>query len=187
MGVQIAPILGLGVLASIFGYQLVFLIPNEARIFFQVAFLALLIGMVILDTEPGWNMVLFLTFGLVAGMMIHWSGAEISQLRSWVLFSILLLISIAGGFLIVKDTGSAAGILFLCTFLYMIGWFLVLLTSLPEIVRAIWIVLGLVLFTLAAISVIREGKRQNTERMPIPLSIQLFVVLFNLVWLSSSL
>lgn len=187
IGVQVAPFLGLGVLASVLGYQLVYLIPNNAGILFQFAFLALLFGMVLLDTEPGWNMVLFLTFGLAAGMMIHWSGAEISQVKIWVLFLILVLISITGGFYMKRETGPEAGILFLGTFLYMIGWFLFLLTTLPGIMRTIWIALGLVLFTLVAMAVINQGKTQNVEGMPIPLSIQLFVVLFNLFWLSSLL
>ena len=186
-GVQVAPFLGLGILTSVLGYQLVSLIPNNAGIFFQVAFLALLFGMVILDTEPGWNIVLFLTFGLVSGMMIHWSGAEISQLRIWILFLILVLISITGGFYLKRETGPEAGILFSGTFLYLIGWILFLLTTLPGIMRTIWIVLGLVLFTLVAMAVINQGKTQNAEDMTIPLSIQLFVVLFNLFWLSTSL
>jgi len=187
MGIQVVPFLGLGMLASIFGYQLIYLIPNDTGIFLQVAFLALLFGMVILDTEPGWNMILFLAFGLAAGMMIRRSGADISQLRTWVLFSIVMLISITGGFFSKRDTGPAVGILFLCAFLYMIGLFLYLITSLPEIVRTIWNVLGLILFTLIAITVISQEKSQKTEGMPIAFSIQLYVALFNLFWLSSSL
>ena len=187
MGVQVAPFLGMGVLVLILGYQLVNLIRFDAGIFFQVVFLALLFGMVILDTEPGWNMILFLAFGLAAGMMIRRSGADISQLRTWVLFSIVVLISISGGFFLNRGTGLAAGILYLCAFLYLIGLFIFLITSLPEIVRTIWNALGLVFFALVAMTLISQGKTQKTEGMPIALSIQLFVVLYNLFWLSSSL
>ncbi len=187
MLVQVAPLLGLGTLASILGYQHVYLIPDDSGTFFQAAFLALLFGMIVLATEPVWNMVLYLTFGLAAGMMINRLGVDISQFRTWVLFSIVVFILIAGGFFFKKGIGSLAGILFFCTFLYMIGWFLYLLSMLPEIWNTIWIILGLVLFTLVAIAVISRGKSQKAERMPIALSIQLFMVLFNLFWLSSLL
>ena len=185
--IQVAPFLGLGLLASILGYHLVNMIPPAARTYIQVAFLALLFAMVILDTEPGWNMVLFLAFGVTAGMMLHWSSADISQLKTWILFSALLLISITGGLFLKKETGPAAGILFISTFLYMVGWFLFIVTSLPGIVRTIWIVLGLVLFTLVATAVINLGKTQDDKNNTVSLSIQFYVVLFNLFWLSSLL
>lgn len=185
MSVQVAPFLGLGLLASFLGYQLVNIILPVAGNYIQIAFLALLFAMVILDTEPGWNLVMFLAFGVVAGMILNWSSSEISQLKTWILFSILLLISITGGLFLKRDSGRAARVLFLSTFLYMIGWFLIILTSLPGIVRTIWIVLGLILFTLVAMAVISQGKTRNDEGSAIPLSIQLFVVLFNICWLSS--
>jgi len=185
--IQVAPFLGLGLLASILGYNLVNMIPPAARTYIQVAFLALLFAMVILDTEPGWNMVLFLAFGVTAGMMLHWSSADISQLKTWILFSALLLISITGGLFLKKETGPAARILFISTFLYMVGWFLFIVTSLPGIVRTIWIVLGLVLFTLVASAVISQGKTQDDKNDTVSLSIQFYVVLFNLFWLSSLL
>lgn len=187
MLVRVAPILGLGLLALIIGYQLASLVPVAGRIYLQVVFLGLLFGMVILDTEPGWNMVLFISFGLVAGMVILWSGANMSQLRTWILFSFLFLISITGGAFLKSDTERAAGLLFISTILYMVGWILFMLISLPGIVRTIWTVLGLVLFTIIAIAVISHGKTRNYENSAIPLSIQLFVVLFNLCWLSSVL
>lgn len=185
--IQVAPFLGLGMLASIFGYQLVQIIPQAAGIYIQVAFLVLLFAMIILDTEPGWNMVLFLAFGVAAGMILHRSGAEISQIKTWILFSILLLISLTGGLLLKRDAGRAAGILFFSTFLYVVGWFLFLISSLPGIARTIWIVLGLVLFTVVAMVVINQGKTKNIESSLHPFSIQFYVVLFNLFWLSSLL
>ncbi len=185
--VQVVPFLVLGMLASALGYQLGNLIPPSAGIYIQVAFLALLLAMVILDTEPGWNIVLFLAFGVAAGMMLHRSSAEISQIKTWIMFSILLLISLTGGLFLKRDAGRAAGFLFFSTFLYMVGWFLFILTSLPEIARTIWIVLGLVLFSLVAMAVISQGKTKNIENNSHPFSIQFYVVLFNLFWLSSML
>lgn len=185
--IQAAPFLGLGLLATILGYQLVNTIPLAARTYIQVAFLAFLFAMVILDTEPGWNMALFLAFGMAAGMMLHWSSADLSQLRTWILFSTWLLISITGGIFLKRETELEAGILFISAFLYMVGCFLFIVTSLPGMVRTVWIVLGLVLFTLVAMVVINRGKTQISEDSVIPFSIQLFGVLLNLFWLSSLL
>jgi ABC-type multidrug transport system permease subunit len=185
--IQAAPFLGLGLLATILGYQLVNTIPVAARTYIQVAFLAFLFAMVILDKEPGWNMALFLAFGMAAGMMLHWSSADLSQLKTWILFSTLLLFSITGGLFLKRETERAAGILFINTFLYMVGWFLFIVTSLPDIVRTIWIVLGLLLFILVTMVVINRGKTQISGDSVISYSIQLFVILFNLFWLSSLL
>ena len=184
MLVQVVPYLGLGMLASIFGYQLVHIIPPGAGIYIQVTFLVLLFAMVILDTEPGWNMVLFLAFGMAAGMMLYWLNVDLSQLKTWIFFWVLLLISLTGGYFLKRETGSAAGILFMSTFLYMVGWFLISVTALAGIVRTIWVVLGLVLFSLVAMMVISQWKTQDDEKNILSLSIQFYVVLFNLFWLS---
>ena len=184
MLVRVAPILGLGLVATIVGYQLSIFLPFTAKIYLQGAFLVLLISMVIMDTEPGWNVVLFLGFGLVAGINLRWSGADLTRLRTWIFFLSLFLCSLTGGALLKRDTGRAAGILFLSTFLYMIGWFLFILTTQPESARTIWIILGLVLFTLVAIAVISKGLSKKDDSHPLSLSIQLFLVFFNLFWLS---
>ncbi len=187
MLVRVAPIMGLGLLALILGYQLARLVPVAGRIYLQAVFLGLLFGMVILDTEPGWNMVLFLGFSVAAGIMLHWSEAKISQPRIWILFSLLVLISITGGVFLKRDPEWAARLLFTCTLLYVIGWTILLVTSLPEIIWLIWTVLGLMLFPLIFMAAINRGKSHINEDCPIPLSLRLFVVLYNLYWLSSLL
>jgi len=140
-----------------------------------------------MDAEPGWNMVFFLAFSLAAGMILRWSGADLTRLRTWIYFISLFLCSLIGGILIKRDTGQAAGVLFISTFLYMIGWILLAFIQLPYPVGIIWTILGLALFTFIAMALISQGKVQDREGGVIPLSIQLFVVLFNLCWLSSLL
>lgn len=83
--------------------------------------------------------------------------------------------------------GRVAGVLFFCTLLYMMGWILFAFVSLPDLAGMIWIILGLALFTFILMAVISQGKTQNDESSAVPLSIQLFVVLFNICWLSSLL
>ena len=187
MLIRIAPFMGLGLLAAILGYHLAELVPVAARIYLQIVFLGLIFSMIILDKEPGWNVVLFICFGISAGMVLFHSGSDLTHLKSWVLFVILLVISLVGGALIRGSGSRAAGVLFLSTLLYMIGWILLAFIQLPDQVGVIWTLLGLALFTFIAMAVINQGKTQDPEESVIPLSIQLFVVLFNLCWLSSLL
>ena len=187
MLIRVAPFLGLGLIGVIIGYQLADLVPAAARVYLQIVFLGLIFSMIILDKEPGWNLVLLICFGLTAGMMLIWSGGNLLQLKSWVVFLILFVISLAGGVLMKGAGGRVAGVLFFCTLLYMMGWILFAFVSLPDLAGMIWIILGLALFTFILMAVISQGKTQNDESSAVPLSIQLFVVLFNICWLSSLL
>jgi hypothetical protein len=187
MLIRVTPFLGMGLLALIFGYQLAELVPVTARVYLQIVFLGLIFSMIILDKEPGWNLVLLICFGATAGMMLFWSGGNLLQLKSWAVLSISLMISLAGGIFMKGSGKRVAGLLFFCTFLYMIGWILFAIFPLPDLSGIIWIVLGLALFSFILMVVISQGKTQNEEISAVPLSIQLFVVLFNLCWLASLL
>jgi hypothetical protein len=187
MLVRVAPFLGLGLLAAILGYQLANLVPVPARVYLQIVFLGLIFSMIILDEEPGWNLVLLISFGIAAGMILHWSGDGFLRLNSRVIFAVLVIISLVGGVFIQGSGGRAAGMLFFSTLLYMAGWILLTFVQLPDLVGTKWTVLGLVLFTLILMAAISQGKTRNDEGSAIPLSIQLFVVLYNICWLSSLL
>lgn len=187
MLVRVAPFLGMGLLAAILGYQLAELVPVTARIYLQIVFLGLIFSMVILDEEPGWNLVLLICFGIAAGMMLLWSGDGLLRLKSRIIFSVLFIISLVGGVFMQGSGGRAARMLFSSTLLYMAGWILFTFFQLPDLAKAIWTVLGLVLFTLILMAAISQGKTRNDEGSAIPLSIQLFVVLFYICWLSSLL
>ncbi len=182
--IRLAPFLGLGIIAAVLGYNLADLIPVAGRIYLVAVLLGVLMSMVILDTEPGWNVVQFLCFAVAAGMLVHWSGAETTRFSSLILFSVLILITIAGGTFLGSRFGRVVRFLFPITILYMIGWLFFLFYQVPAVLKTIWIFSGLVLFTLITIGVLIRGKSQNQEDSPVPLSIELFVVLFNLYWLS---
>ena len=79
MLVRVTPFLGLGLLAAVLGYQLAGLIPVTARVYIQIAFLGLLFSLIILDKEPGWNVVLFICFGIAAGMMLFHSVSDLTR------------------------------------------------------------------------------------------------------------
>jgi len=182
--IRLTPLLGLGVAAVILGYRLADWIPGIGNFYQLVIFLGLLSGMIILGTEPGWNVMLYLGFALAGGALLFWSGALVGQLKTWILFSVLILISLAGGAFSRGSKGRAAAVLFPITILYLIGWVLFLFFPLPELLRMIWMLLGLVLFTLITIAVFSQGKNLRQRESAVPLTIELFVVLFNLFWLS---
>jgi len=182
--IRLTPFLGAGILAAILGYRLANLIPIAGRIYLILVFLGLLFGMIILDTEPGWNVVLFLGFALAAGIVINWSGAEITRIKTWIVFSGLLIISLVGGWYLKSKFGRAASVLFPLTIIYMIGWMLFLFFELSPVLERFWILLGLMLFTLIATAVFVGGKTMNKQDSIMPLANELFVVLFNLCWLS---
>jgi len=171
-------------LAAVLGYHLANLIPLAARIYLVLVFLGLLFGMIILDTEPGWNVVLFLGFALAAGVVINWSGAEITQIKTWILFSVLVIVSLVGGWFLKGKFGRAARVLFPLTIIYMIGWLLFLFYPVSPALERTWIIIGLILFTLIATAVMVRGKTMNKQDSIMPLANELFVVLFNLCWLS---
>jgi len=187
MLIRVGPYLGLGFLALLVGFKLAGLLPMITRMYVQIAFLGLLLGLIILDQERGWNLVLFILFGIAAGaVFFHWSP-DSPQANSWILFIVLLIISMVGGSLIREAGGRAAGVLFISSIFYMMGWIFFAIIQLPEFIVMIWTILGVVLFTFIAIAVISQGIKLKKEVSSIPLSIQLFVVLFNLCWLTGLL
>jgi len=174
----------LGIGAVIFGYRLADWIPGIGSLYQIIILLGLFLGMIILGTEPGWNVTLYLGFALAGGVLLFWSGALVNQLKTWILFSVLLLISLAGGAFSSRSTGRAAAVLFPITILYLAGWVFFLFFPLPGLFKMIWIILGLALFTLITKAVFRQGKTLSQGESTVPLTIELFVVLFNLYWLS---
>ncbi len=176
---------GAGIIAGVVGYNLAENFPINGRLYLQIFFLALIVSMMILDTEPGWNIVLSLGFAVTAGALLSWSSVDIIQIKTWILFISLVLISIIGGEYLSKGIGRAAGILYPSAVLYMIGWILFIFLKLPAIFITIWTYSGLVLFVLIIIAVLIRGKTNNQEESIVPIVIQLFVGLFNLFWLSA--
>jgi len=157
------------------------------RGYLLLVFFGLLLSMIILDTEPGWNLVIFLGFALVAGMLLYRSEVLVPQFKSWMIFSILCLISIAGAAYSRSRIRRAAGILYPVAVLYLLGWGCFLIFQIRPIYEMGWIVFGLILFTLITMVILNQGKTKSQDASPVPLVFELFVVLYNLFWLSSLL
>jgi len=182
--IRVAPILGLGTAAAILGYHLASFIPVVDGIYLVLLFLGLFLSMIILNTEPGWNMVFFLGFALAAGTLLYWFGANIKQSYTWILLIILLVISFFGGSLPEERFAWATRVFFPITVLYLTGWILFFIAQISGVYKLIWIITGLVLFTLITIGVLVRGKTINRTDSPVPLAIELFVVIFNIYWMS---
>jgi hypothetical protein len=176
---------GAGIIAGVVGYNLAENIPINGRLYLQIFFLALLVSMMILDTEPGWNIVLSLGFAVTAGALLSWSSVDIIQIKSWILFIGLVLITIIGGNYLSKDIGRSSGFLYPSAVLYMVGWILFLFLNLPAFFFTIWTYSGMVLFVLITMAVLIRGKTNNQKDSIVPIIIQLFIGLFNLFWLSA--
>ena len=185
--IRLAPTLGLGALTAVCGFNLAYLIPPTARNYLVAALLVLLLSMIILDKEPGWNLALLLAFALTAGALLYWSGPVYSKTNTWILSLTLVLTSIIGGTFLGEGFGRLGRLLFPITIVYLIGWILFLFYQVPGDLKLIWIVTGLILFTLITLSLLIQGKTQDQEDSPLPRAIALFVVIFNLFWLSGLL
>jgi hypothetical protein len=118
-------------------------------------------------------------------MILLWSGAEVMMIKSWALYLSLLVISLVGGALIRDYSGQVARLLILSAVLYMLGWVILALISLPSLISLVWTILGLVLFTTISVAIISHGKTQSRDETPIPLGVQIFLIQFNLFWLSA--
>jgi hypothetical protein len=185
--IRIAPLLGLGVIAALLGYKLAIFIPATGRIYLFVGFLVLLMSMMILDTEPGWNVGFFLVFAMTAGALLYWSGSGTRQVYTWFLFIFLVLISLIGALYLRYRVSRIVVLLYPSAFLYMIGWVGLLFFDLPILFTMVWTMIGFILFTLINTAVLIRGKSNDEEDSPVPIVIELFVVLFNLFWLSGTL
>lgn len=123
----------------------------------------------------------------MAGTLLSELNLEINSSATWIIFGGLVIFSMVGGLLSGYYTTRTANLLFPITILYCLGGLLVGGQTQQHFLRESWFILGLVLFSLAAILVM--GRRKNLEEdiNPLPLGCELFVIYFNLFWLVGGL
>ncbi len=184
---QVGPYLVIGLAVQTLGFRLAHFIPSDGRSIVQAALWILSVVMLLLANEPFWNNVLFLVFSLGAGVTLYWLSTGSLHPRTWYLLPILFVISAVGGEFIRVSGRRFYGTLITGTLLFMFGWVLLQFFPVPEMLRKIWVLSGLVLFTVAMMVIINHGKDQNKGDSAIFRSIHLSVVLFNLCWLANIL
>jgi hypothetical protein len=140
--------------------------------------------MTILDQEPGWNVALLMGFSFTAGLLLQWSGAEVTRLSTWLIFLGFLGAALIGAVVLGKAISRGLKFLLPLTALYMVGWLGILFWDLPFWVQGVLILSGLVLFTVIAAGTLQRGFSLSAEETPVPFSIELYVILFNLFWLA---
>ena len=143
--------------------------------------------MTILDQEPGWNLALLMGFSFTAGLLLKWSGAAAGRWSTWLIFLGLLAAAILGAVVLGNKISKGLKFLIPLTALYMLGWVGVLLWDLPPWIQGVLILFGLALFTAIAVGALRRVFSLEVEESPIPPTIELWVILFNLFWLSGLL
>jgi hypothetical protein len=181
---RLTPILLPAAAMVILGYNLLGLVPARWRIYLVIPFLFLFIAVSILDQESGWNVVLLLGFSLTAGALLNWSGAETAQWSTWLLFLGLLIAAMGWAISMGAELEQYLTLLIPLTFIYLIGWVGIIIWDIPGWIRSAWILIGLSLFTAIAAGVLQRGLNLEVEDNPVPLSIELWVILFNLFWLA---
>ena len=166
------------------GYHLLFLIPARSRVYLLIPFLILFLAMTILDREPGWNLVLLLGFSFTAGTLLNWSGADAGRWSTWLLFLGLWAAALVWAVALEPSLYKGLKFQFPLTVLYLLGWLGIIFWDLPGWIRGLWIVSGTLLFTMIAAGVLQKGMTIQKEESPVPLGIELWVILFNLFWLA---
>jgi len=159
-------------------------IPARGRAYLLIPFLILFLAMTILDQEPGWNLALLMGFSFTAGLLLKWSGAGAGRGSTWLFFLGLLTTAIIGALVLGKRIAKGLKFLLPLTALYMLGWVGVLFWELPLWVRGVLIPSGLVLFTVIAAGALQRVFSLEVQESPVPLAIELWVILFNLFWLT---
>lgn len=140
--------------------------------------------MTILDQEPGWNIVLMLGFAITGGMLLNWSEADAARGSTWLTFLGLSGSAVIGSMILGRTLQKGLKFLLPLTALYMLAWVGILIWDPPLWVMSSLILSGLILFTLIAAGALQRGYSMNKKESMIPLSIELWVILFNLFWLT---
>ena len=179
---RLLPSLGSAAVGAVLGYQFLFLVPRQARTYLLISTLILFLSLIILDREPGWNIVLLLGFSITAGSLLNLCGVDPSSWLTWLLF--LVLCGVALVMATRRRDHLPPGMLRLVSVFYLLGWLVVILKVMPDWLRVLWMTAGLLFFMGLAASALKRGFALGIEESPTPLSIELFLILFNLFWLS---
>jgi len=185
--IRLIPVLGLAMAGSALGFQLMELIDGPGNAHMLIIFLALFLAMNLLIQEPGWNLVLLLGFSITSGLVMNWTGVVPGRWGTWILFLGLITAALSR-VLKQRDAHQINLINRIPTAgLYLTGWLVIIIWNLSGWILKIWIIWGLILFTMITADLLKSGLTLRKKESPVPLGIEIWVVLLNLFWLSSLL
>lgn len=183
--VRVVPYLGMAGVASWVGRSIGYWVPDSGRVYLMSVTWGLLIGLYIMEEEPGWNVVLLLGFALAAGTLFEEVDFEAFRGKVWSTLVFCLCLSFIGGTLSRHRIRRVGVYLFPLAILYLLGWMFLKFFPVPSAWMSLWACLGLLLFLLIGVSVFNRGKGEGGDGSPVPLASDLFVVTLNLFWLSA--
>ncbi len=185
--IRLTPVLGLAAAGLILGFHLMELIDGPGNALMLIIFLVLFLAMNLLIQEPGWNLVLLLGFSITSGLVLNWTGVFPGRWGTWILF--LGLITAALSRILKQGEAHQINLIYRIppAGLYLSGWLVIIIWKLSGWILKIWIIWGLILFTMITADLLRSGLTLRKKESPVPLGIEIWVVLLNLFWLSSLL
>jgi len=185
--IRLTPVLGLATAGSALGFHLIELIDGPRKAHTILIFLVLFLAMNLLIEEPGWNLVLLLGFSITSGLVLNWTRAAAGYWGTWILF--LGLITVALGRILKQGDGRRMNSMYLIpsASFYLVGWLGIIIWNLSGWILKIWVLWGLILFTMITAGLLQSGLTLRKKESPVPLGIKIWVVLLNLFWLSSLL
>jgi len=181
------PVLGLATAGSVLGFHLMELIAASGSAYILILFLVFFLALNFLIREPGWNLVLLLGFSITSGLVLNWTGVVAGRWGTWILF--LGLITAALSRVLKQGDARQTNSVFLVPIagFYLFGWLVIIIWNLSGWIQKIWILSGLILITVITADLLQSGLTMRKKESPIPLGIEIWVVLLNLFWLSSLL
>ncbi len=183
--VRVVPYLGMAGVACWIGRSIGSWVPDSGRVYLMSITWGLLIGLYILEEEPGWNVALLLGFALAAGALFEEIDLGAFRGKVWSTLASCLCLSFVGGSLSGRRLRGVGVYLFPLAILYLLGWVFLKFFPVPGAWVSLWACLGLLLFLLIGVSVFSRGKVEGGQGSPVPLASDLFVVTLNLFWLAA--
>ena len=183
-GLQVLPVLLLGGLVLVITSS--FEPPGSVPILMVIlaaTSILLFIALLTFRERPGWNLALLLGFSASLGAVIALLGtgshATLGYAPLWLVLPCLAFAALAG-----KRLGSGVGeigaILWLVSWVYMLGWAVLIFLQLEAVFHLTWSVVGLVLFTGIAAVWFANMERNLAQRSSVSVAIDLYLVCLNL-------
>jgi FtsH-binding integral membrane protein len=131
----------------------------------------------------GWNLALLLGFSAALGAVIALlspdSQAPLGYTPFWLLLPCLVFAALAGTWL-GSRVGEIGAILWLVSWVYLLGWAALLFLELEAVLYLTWSVVGLVLFTGVAAVWFANMEQHFAQRSSVSVAIDLYLVCLNL-------
>jgi hypothetical protein len=183
-GLQILPVLLLGNILLAITFALMPPVDNPIlTVILSAITMFLFIAMLTFREQQGWNLALLLGFSVLLGAVISALGTGPGETLGyeplWLLLPCLAIGAIAGSFLSSR-VGEVGAILWLISWVYLLGWAALIFLQLDPIFYLTWSVVGLLLFTGLAAVWFAHLELHLAQRSSVSVAIDLYLLGINL-------